>query len=99
VFGGQVFFAEAGPVGAATVVLVHGLGDSAGRDWHPILPALSEHHHVVVFDLPGLEVRGRRAAVVATGPTSLLFSVSRVESRRTRAFVHGVQELARNDEL
>jgi pimeloyl-ACP methyl ester carboxylesterase len=53
VFGGQVFLAEAGPLDAPSVVLVHGLGDSAGRDWHPILPALSERHHVVLLDLPG----------------------------------------------
>jgi pimeloyl-ACP methyl ester carboxylesterase len=53
VFGGQVFFAEAGPPDAPPVVLVHGLGDSAGRDWHPILPALTDRHHVVFFDLPG----------------------------------------------
>jgi pimeloyl-ACP methyl ester carboxylesterase len=53
VFGGQLFVAEAGPPDAPPVVLVHGLGDSAGRDWHPILPALSDRHHVVFFDLPG----------------------------------------------
>jgi pimeloyl-ACP methyl ester carboxylesterase len=53
VFGGRIFFAEAGPPDAPTVVLVHGLGDSAGRAFYPILPALAERHHVVVFDLPG----------------------------------------------
>jgi len=51
------------------------------------------------LDLGGVMVRGRRAAVFAAGPTSLLFSVSRVESRRTQGFVHGVRELGRNGEL
>ena len=40
VFGGQVFVMEAGEASAPAVVLVHGLGESACRDWYPVLPAL-----------------------------------------------------------
>ena len=53
IFGGQAYVMEAGPSNASSVVLVHGLGESGSRDFHPILPALAEHHHVIVFDLPG----------------------------------------------
>jgi pimeloyl-ACP methyl ester carboxylesterase len=53
VFGGQVYVMEAGPAEAEVVVLVHGLGDSGSRDWHPILPALAARYHVITFDLPG----------------------------------------------
>ena len=53
VFGGQVFVMEAGEASAPAVVLVHGLGESACRDWYPVLPALAARYHVVALDLPG----------------------------------------------
>ena len=52
-FSGQVYVMEAGPADAPVVVLVHGLGESGSRDWHPILPALAARYHVITFDLPG----------------------------------------------
>ncbi len=51
------------------------------------------------LDLAGMMVRGRRAAVLATRPISVLFSVSRIESRHVRGFVHGVRELDHDGEL
>jgi pimeloyl-ACP methyl ester carboxylesterase len=53
VFGGQAFVMEAGPTDAPAVVLVHGLGESAARDFYPVLPSLAARYHVVTFDLPG----------------------------------------------
>jgi pimeloyl-ACP methyl ester carboxylesterase len=53
VFGGEVFVMEAGEPSAATVVLVHGLGESGCRDFYPVLPALVPRYHVVALDLPG----------------------------------------------
>ena len=52
-FSGQVYVMEVGPADAPVVVLVHGLGESGSRDWHPILPALAARYHVITFDLPG----------------------------------------------
>src|SRR3712207_7557940 len=43
---------EAGPAGAPTVVLLHGLGTS-GWMWDRVVPALERDLHVLVVDLPG----------------------------------------------
>lgn len=55
VFGGTYFLADVGPRDAQTppIVLVHGLGTAAGRDWAPILGTLASRHRVLVIDLPG----------------------------------------------
>ena len=52
-FGGSVYVLEAGPVDAAPLVLIHGFGERAARDFDPIVLQLSEQHHVLTFDLPG----------------------------------------------
>lgn len=53
VFGGEIAVIEAGPKQANTVVLIHGLGDNASRDWKYVIPALAENYHVIAMDLPG----------------------------------------------
>lgn len=53
VFGGEIAIIEAGPKQAETVVLIHGLGDNASRDWKYVIPALAENYHVIAMDLPG----------------------------------------------
>jgi pimeloyl-ACP methyl ester carboxylesterase len=53
VFGGRVALYRAGPQNAETVVLVHGLGKMAARDWAKLIPALAERHRVLALDLPG----------------------------------------------
>ena len=57
VFGGRVALYQAGPrdagKGKERVVLVHGLGKAAARDWAKLIPALAERHRVLVLDLPG----------------------------------------------
>jgi len=53
VFGGRVALYRAGPAEAKTVVLVHGLGKPAARDWSALIPALARRHEVIALDLPG----------------------------------------------
>lgn len=53
VFGGRVALYRAGEEGKETVVLVHGLGKPAARDWSRVIPALARHYRVVALDLPG----------------------------------------------
>jgi pimeloyl-ACP methyl ester carboxylesterase len=57
VFGGRVALYRAGPRGAQVpseaVVLVHGLGRNAARDWEYVIPALAERYSVYALDLPG----------------------------------------------
>lgn len=53
VFGGRVALFRAGPDEAETIVLVHGLGNAAARDWSRVIPALAKRYHVIAPDLPG----------------------------------------------
>src|SRR5215207_3556780 len=53
VFGGRVALFQAGPQNGEPVVLVHGLGSAAARDWSHVIPALAQRHAVYALDLPG----------------------------------------------
>lgn len=53
VFGGQVALFRAGPRNGPPVVLVHGLGREAARDWSKVIPALAQRYAVYALDLPG----------------------------------------------
>ena len=53
VFRGKAHVVTAGPEDAPTVVLVHGIGDRAARDWDGLIAVLAHSHRVVAFDLPG----------------------------------------------
>jgi pimeloyl-ACP methyl ester carboxylesterase len=53
VFGGRVALYQAGPHDAEAVVLVHGLGKPAARDWSQLIPALAQRYRVYAIDLPG----------------------------------------------
>ena len=53
VFHGKARVFTAGPESAPIVVLVHGLGDKAARDWDGLIAVLARDHRVVTFDLPG----------------------------------------------
>jgi pimeloyl-ACP methyl ester carboxylesterase len=53
IFGGQVYVVDLGPKDAPAVVLVHGVGDNAARDWDGLIPALAGTRRVITFDLPG----------------------------------------------
>ncbi|HEX3138950.1 MAG TPA: alpha/beta hydrolase [Rhizobacter sp.] len=51
--GQRVLVGEAGARTAQPVLLVHGLGNNAHRDWASAIPVLARQFHVVVLDLPG----------------------------------------------
>jgi len=51
--GQRVLLGETGRQHAQTVLLVHGLGHNAHRDWASVVPVLAERFHVVALDLPG----------------------------------------------
>ena len=51
--GQHVLLGRTGLVGAPTVLLVHGLGQNAHRDWAHTLPALAAQFQVLTVDLPG----------------------------------------------
>ena len=54
VFGGRIAVYRAGPAGASdAVVLVHGLGKAAARDWEHLIPVLAQRYAVYAVDLPG----------------------------------------------
>jgi len=53
IFRAKTHVITAGPEGAPTVVLVHGIGDRAARDWDGLIAVLAHSHRVVAFDLPG----------------------------------------------
>ena len=53
IFRGTAHVVTAGPEDAPTVVLVHGIGDRAARDWEGLIAVLARSHRVVAFDLPG----------------------------------------------
>jgi len=53
IFGGFFHLTEAGQKNPELLLLIHGLGDEAGRCWDEILPGLAARYHVLVPDLPG----------------------------------------------
>jgi pimeloyl-ACP methyl ester carboxylesterase len=53
-----------GKAGAAWVVLIHGLGQQASKDWLPLVPALAEHYQLLLFDLPGFGNSARPEAAL-----------------------------------
>ena len=53
VFGGRVMLYRAGKRGAEPVILIHGLGTPAARDWAEVIPVLATTYDVYALDLPG----------------------------------------------
>lgn len=50
---GPVLVAQSMEASKPAVVLVHGLGNNAHRDWRRVYPALTDRFRVVMLDLPG----------------------------------------------
>lgn len=65
--GMQVQLIKGGKPGAPLVVLIHGLGQQASRDWIPVLPALARQYQVLMFDLPGFGRSGRPDVALSPG--------------------------------
>lgn len=59
VFGGQLFWVEAGPPAAPTVLVVHGLGVDGLRSMMPALEALAPNYRIIAPDLPGFGLSGQ----------------------------------------
>lgn len=53
VFGGHLYVDEFGRFNRQKILLIHGVGDIAGRDWKNLAPFLSEKYHLIIPDLPG----------------------------------------------
>jgi len=51
--GRQVWVGQAGQGHAEAVLLIHGLGNHAHRDWQPAIEPLARRFHVIAVDLPG----------------------------------------------
>lgn len=58
VFNAEMWVAQAGKEHHQTVVLIHGLGQQAHRDWLAQISALAKRYHVLTFDLPGFGYSG-----------------------------------------
>jgi pimeloyl-ACP methyl ester carboxylesterase len=50
--GLHIFYREAGPANAPTVLLLHGF-PSSSRMWEPLLPLLADKYHLIAPDYPG----------------------------------------------
>src|ERR1700733_10216909 len=50
--GLKIFYREAGPANAPTVLLLHGF-PSSSRMWEPLLPFLADKYHLIAPDYPG----------------------------------------------
>jgi pimeloyl-ACP methyl ester carboxylesterase len=50
--GLKIFYREAGPPGAPTVLLLHGF-PSSSRMFEPLIPLLADRYHVIAPDYPG----------------------------------------------
>src|SRR5271168_5634033 len=50
--GVGVFYREAGPKDAPTIVLLHGF-PSSSREFDTLIPLLATHYHLIVPDFPG----------------------------------------------
>lgn len=53
VFQGKAYVYEVGRNNPYSVVLIHGVGSGAARDWEKVIHILARQYHVIVFDLPG----------------------------------------------
>jgi pimeloyl-ACP methyl ester carboxylesterase len=50
--GLSIFYREAGPKDASTILLLHGL-PSSSRMFEPLISRLSDHYHLLAPDYPG----------------------------------------------
>ena len=50
--GLKIFYREAGPANAPTVLMLHGF-PSSSRMWEPLLPLLADKYHLIAPDYPG----------------------------------------------
>jgi hypothetical protein len=61
--GVGVFYREAGPKDAPTIVLLHGF-PSSSREFDTLIPLLATRYHLIAPDFPGFCQREAPAAIV-----------------------------------
>ena len=67
VFGGQMVVYEAGRGNAREILLVHGIGDEAARDFRDHIAWLQKSFHVLAVDLPGFGQSDKANALYSPG--------------------------------
>lgn len=70
--GLEVFYREAGPVGAPTLVLLHGF-PSASHQYARLIDALSDRFHLVAPDYPGFGYSTSPQSTTTGGPFAYTF--------------------------
>src|SRR5437016_10357024 len=83
VFGGQMVVYEAGRGNAREILLVHGIGEEAARDFRDHIAWLKKSFHVVAVDLPGFGQSDKANALYSPGNYARVLKV--VAGR----FLHG----------
>src|SRR6267142_1237986 len=83
VFGGQMVVYEAGRGNAREILLVHGIGPEAARDFRDHIAWLRKSFHVVAVDLPGFGASDK--ANVLYSPANYALVLKHVAGR----FLHG----------
>ena len=88
--GTALWLGEAGRQHDTSVLLVHGLGHMAHRDWRTVIGPLSAQFHVIVVDLPGFgSSEALRGGHSFAGLDRVLEEVVRRHARGGRAHVVG----------
>lgn len=82
VFSGKAYVLEVGPKDAPAVVMVHGVGDNAARDWTDLVTALADRYRIMTFDLPGFG-RSTKANELYT-PTRYVSFIKHLVSQRLK---------------
>ncbi|WP_299711838.1 alpha/beta hydrolase [Tardiphaga sp.] len=77
--GLDIFYREAGPAHALTVLLLHGF-PSSSRMWEPLLPVLADKYHLIAPDYPGF---GHSSAPSPSGFEYSFDSLARVMDELT----------------
>jgi alpha-beta hydrolase superfamily lysophospholipase len=65
----EIFYREAGPQNAPTIVLLHGF-PSSSREFDTLIPLLATRYHVLASDYPGFGQSDAQARHRAAGPIS-----------------------------
>jgi pimeloyl-ACP methyl ester carboxylesterase len=81
--GAHVWMGESGRQHETTVLLVHGLGDLAHRDWRTVIGPLAARFHVLTLDLPGF------GASPAPGPVPGFAQLDQVLEAVVAGHAHG----------